>query len=169
MNHVVWNTLRVRLGDIVSIKRVQDVKYGKYIHVVPVDDTVQGITGNLLEVYLTPYFGKHYPPAHEGDAYIVLAAMHAVAFKIIETDPNPYCIVASGTDISCEDDPIKREKEEISLNEIGYDDIGGVRKQLVQIKEMVELTLRHPQLFKIIDVKPPHDIFFYMDHQAQVW
>jgi transitional endoplasmic reticulum ATPase len=121
-----------------------------------------------LEVYLTPYFGKHYPPAHEGDAYIVLAAMHAVAFKIIETDPNPYCIVASGTDISCEDDPIKREKEEISLNEIGYDDIGGVRKQLVQIKEMVELTLRHPQLFKIIDVKPPHDIFFYMDHQAQV-
>lgn len=43
--------------------------------------------------------------------------------------------------------------EEESLNEVGYDDIGGVRKQLAQIKEMVELPLRHPALFKAIGVK----------------
>jgi len=36
---------------------------------------------------------------------------------------------------------------------VGYDDIGGCRKQLAQIKEMVELPLRHPQLFKAIGVK----------------
>lgn len=36
---------------------------------------------------------------------------------------------------------------------MGYDDIGGVRKQLAQIKEMVELPLRHPALFKAIGVK----------------
>ncbi|CAF4161054.1 unnamed protein product, partial [Rotaria sordida] len=52
-------------------------------------------------------------------------------------------------------------EEEVSLNEIGYDDIGGVRKQLVQIKEMVELPLKHPQLFKTIGVKPPRSILLY--------
>ncbi len=161
MNRVVRNNLRVRLGDIVSIQGGQDVKYGKRIHVLPIDDTVQGITGNLLEVYLKPYFGKYCRPVHEGDVFIVRAAMHAVEFKVIETDPNPYCIVAPGTDISCEGDPIKREKEEISLNEIGYDDIGGVREQLAQIKDMVELTLRHPQLFKTIGVKPSRGILLY--------
>jgi len=36
---------------------------------------------------------------------------------------------------------------------VGYDDIGGCRKQLAQIKEMVELPLRHLQLFKAIGVK----------------
>lgn len=36
---------------------------------------------------------------------------------------------------------------------MGYDDIGGCRKQLAQIKEMVELPLRHPQLFRAIGVK----------------
>ena len=36
---------------------------------------------------------------------------------------------------------------------MGYDDIGGCRKQLAQIKEMVELPLRHPGLFKAIGVK----------------
>jgi transitional endoplasmic reticulum ATPase len=161
MNRVVRNNLRVRLGDIVSIQGGQDVKYGKRIHVLPIDDTVQGITGNLLEVYLKPYFGKYCRPVHEGDVFIVRAAMHAVEFNVIETDPNPYCIVAPGTDISCEGDPIKREKEEISLNEIGYDDIGGVREQLAQIKDMVELTLRHPQLFKTIGVKPSRGILLY--------
>lgn len=45
------------------------------------------------------------------------------------------------------------QDEEESLNEVGYDDIGGCRKQLAQIKEMVELPLRHPALFKAIGVK----------------
>ena len=45
--------------------------------------------------------------------------------------------------------------------ESGYDDIGGVRKQLGQIRELVELPLRHPQLFENIGVKPPKEILLY--------
>ena len=55
----------------------------------------------------------------------------------------------------------RREDEEDALNSIGYDDIGGCRKQLAQIKEMVELPLRHPGLFKAIGVKPPRGILLY--------
>ena len=47
------------------------------------------------------------------------------------------------------------------MNEVGYDDIGGCRKQLAQIKEMVELPLRHPSLFKAIGVKPPRGILLF--------
>ena len=79
----------------------------------------------------------------------------------METDHSPHCIVAPDTVIHREGDPIKREDEEESLNEIGYDDMGGCRKQLAQIKEMVELPLRHPQLFKAIGVKPPRGILLY--------
>ncbi|CAF0823596.1 unnamed protein product [Adineta steineri] len=161
MNRVVRNNLRVRSGDIVSIQACSDAKYGKRIQVLPIDDTVEGMTGNLFEVYLKPYFLEAYRPVKKGDVFIVRAAMRAVEFKVIETDPSPYCIVAPDTVIHCEGDPIKREEEEASLNEIGYDDIGGVRKQLALIKEMVELPLRHPQLFKTIGVKPPRGILLY--------
>ena len=161
MNRVVRNNLRVRSGDVVSIQSCPDVKYGKRIQVLPIDDTVQGITGNLFDVYLKPYFVEAYRPVKKGDVFIVRAAMRAVEFKVIETDPAPFCIVAPDTVIHCEGDPIKREEEEASLNEVGYDDIGGVRKQLAQIKEMVELPLRHPQLFKTIGVKPPRGILLY--------
>ena len=76
-------------------------------------------------------------------------------FKVVDTDPAPYCIVSPDTVIHHEGEPIKREDVEDLLNEVGYDDIGGARKQMAQIREMVELPLRHPGLFKAIGVKPP--------------
>ncbi|KXJ20863.1 transitional endoplasmic reticulum ATPase [Exaiptasia diaphana] len=161
MNKVVRHNLRVRLGDIISVQSCPDVKYGKRIHVLPFDDTVEGLTGNLFDVYLKPYFVEAYRPIKKGDVFRVRGGMRAVEFKVIETDPNPYCIVAPDTVIHCEGEPVKREEEEESLNEVGYDDIGGCRKQLAQIKEMVELPLRHPQLFKAIGVKPPRGILLY--------
>ena len=71
-----------------------------------------------------------------GDIFLVRGGMRAVEFKVVDTDPAPYCIVAPDTVIHCEGEPIKREDEEESLNEVGYDDVGGCRKQLAQIKEV---------------------------------
>eukprot|EP00063_Salmo_salar_P042030 XP_014016865.1 PREDICTED: transitional endoplasmic reticulum ATPase-like [Salmo salar] len=68
MNRVVRNNLRVRLGDVISIQPCPDVKYGKRIHVLPIDDTVEGITGNLFEVYLKPYFLEAYRPIRKGQS-----------------------------------------------------------------------------------------------------
>ncbi|EDS43334.1 spermatogenesis associated factor [Culex quinquefasciatus] len=161
MNRVVRNNLRVRLGDVVSIQSCPDVKYGKRVHILPIDDTVEGLTGNLFDVYLKPYFLEAYRPIHKDDTFIVRGGMRAVEFKVVGADPSPFCIVAPDTVIHCEGDPIKREEEEEALNAVGYDDIGGCRKQLAQIKEMVELPLRHPSLFKAIGVKPPRGILMY--------
>lgn len=137
MNRVVRNNLRVRLCDVVSVQSCPDIKYGKRIHVLPIDDTVEGLTGyvyllkkpiyksmtnvlyfpffflfffsNLFEVYLKPYFLEAYRPIHKDDTFIVRGGMRAVEFKVVETDPGPYCIVAPETVIHCEGDPVKRE------------------------------------------------------------
>jgi transitional endoplasmic reticulum ATPase len=69
-------------------------------------------------------------------------------------------VVAPDTEIFCEGEAVKREDEE-SLDRFGYDDSGGVRKQLALIREMVDLPLRFPQLFKSIGVKPPKGILLY--------
>ena len=87
--------------------------------------------------------------------------MRQVEFKVVEVDPPEYAIVVPETVIHCEGDPIERDEEENSLNEVGYDDIGGCRKQMAQIREMVELPLRHPQLFKSIGIKPPRGVLLY--------
>ncbi|KAG0950372.1 hypothetical protein G6F57_000873 [Rhizopus arrhizus] len=161
INKVVRNNLRIRLGDVITLHPCPDIKYGKRIHVLPIDDTVEGLTGNLFETFLKPYFLEAYRPVRKGDTFLVRGGMRAVEFKIVETDPEPYCIVAQDTVIHCEGEPIKREDEEQSLNEVGYDDIGGCRKQMAQIRELVELPLRHPQLFKSIGIKPPRGILMF--------
>lgn len=93
-----------------------------------------------------------------GDLFTVRGGMRQVEFKVVELDPPDYGIVAQDTVIHCEGEPLNREDEEGNLNEVGYDDIGGCRKQMAQIRELVELPLRHPQLFKSIGIKPPRGI-----------
>ncbi|GJN76514.1 AAA ATPase cdc48 [Purpureocillium lilacinum] len=127
----------------------------KRIAVLPIADTVEGITGSLFDVFLAPTSREAYRPVRQGDLFIVRGGMRQVEFKVVEVDPPEYGIVAQDTVIHCEGDPIQRDEEENNLNEVGYDDIGGCRKQMAQIREMVELPLRHPQLFKSIGIKPP--------------
>ncbi|CAN1253010.1 Cell division cycle protein 48 homolog [Linum perenne] len=160
MNKVVRSNLRVRLGDVVSVHQCPDVKYGKRVHILPIDDTIEGVTGNLFDAYLKPYFLEAYRPVRKGDFFLVRGGMRSVEFKVIETDPGDYCVVAPDTEIFCEGEPVRREDED-RLDEVGYDDVGGVRKQMAQIRELVELPLRHPQLFKSIGVKPPKGILLY--------
>jgi transitional endoplasmic reticulum ATPase len=52
-----------------------------------------------------------------------------------------------------EGDLVKRKDKESNLSDVGYDNIGGCRKQMAQIRELVELPLRHQQLFKSIGIK----------------
>ena len=56
MNKVVRSNLRVRLGDVISVHQCADVKYGKRVHILPVDDTIEGVTGNLFDAYLKRKF-----------------------------------------------------------------------------------------------------------------
>nr|WCZ58544.1 cell division cycle protein 48 [Andalucia godoyi] len=160
MNRVMRNNLRVRLGDVVTVHACPDIKFGTKVHILPIDDTVEGLTGDLFEIYLKGYFLESYRPVHKGDLFICRGNMRAVEFKVVACDPDPYCIVAPNTQIFTDGEPVKREDEE-KLDQVGYDDIGGCRKQLAQIREMVELPLRHPALFKSIGVKPPRGILLY--------
>jgi transitional endoplasmic reticulum ATPase len=163
---VVRKNLRIRLGDVVTISSEPDVPYGKRVHVLPMDDTIEGVSGNLFDVYLKPYFLEAYRPLKKGDLFLVRQAMHPVEFKVVEVEgqdpakPSEVVTVAPDTVIHCEGEPVKREEEE-RMDEVGYDDIGGVRRQLAQIREMIELPLRHPQLFKTLGVKPPRGVLMY--------
>merc|ERR1711935_480509 len=52
-------------------------------------------------------------------------------------------------------------EDEEKMDDVGYDDVGGCRKQMAQIREMIELPLRHPLLFKTLGVKPPRGVLLF--------
>merc|ERR1719148_107186 len=165
MNRVIRKNLRVKLGDVVSLHSAGEVKYGTRIHVLPFEDSVDGITGSLFDTYLKPYFQDSYRPVKKGDYFLVRGGFRPVEFKVIEVEvkeepDEDVCIVAPETLIHCDGDPIKREDEE-NMDEVGYDDIGGAGKALMMMREMIELPLRHPAIFKTLGVKPPRGVLLY--------
>jgi transitional endoplasmic reticulum ATPase len=160
MNKTVRKNLRVRLGDVVQIRAAGDVPNLTKIHVLPLADTIEGLQGDLTKTYLIPYFKDAYRPVKKGDLFIVRGNFKPVEFKIVATEPKEFGIVAPNTMLYTEGEPINREDEE-KLDDVGYDDIGGCRKQMAAIREMIELPLRHPQLFKTLGVKPPRGVLLY--------
>lgn len=48
-----------------ALPQCTDVKYGKRIHVLPIDDTIEGVSGNLFDVFLKPYFLEAYRPVRK--------------------------------------------------------------------------------------------------------
>merc|ERR1719297_133919 len=165
MNRVIRKNLRVKLGDVVSLHSAGEVKYGERIHVLPFEDSCDGITGSLFDTYLKPYFQDSYRPVKKGDYFLVRGGFRPVEFKVIEVEvkdepDDDVCIVAPETLIHCDGDAIKREDEE-AMDEVGYDDIGGASKALMMMREMIELPLRHPAIFRNLGVKPPRGVLLY--------
>ncbi len=166
MTKVVRSNLRLRLGDAVTITALPELKSAKNVQVLPFKDTVEGLEGNLFDVFVKPYFNEKYRPLKVGDIFIARGGMRAVEFKVVgitpsdESDTSDYCIVGQDTEVICEGESLGREEDE-RLNEVGYDDIGGCQKQLAQIRELVELPLRHPQIFRTVGIPPPRGVLMY--------
>ena len=46
------NNLRVKLGDLVNVHQCLDIKYGKHVHILLFDDSIEGLSGNIFDIYL---------------------------------------------------------------------------------------------------------------------
>ena len=144
MNRGTRNNLRVRIGDVVHVSALTELPNATRIQVLPFADTIEGITGNITQTFIVPYFKDAFRPVTKGDFFQVKGTMNKpVEFKIVAVEPGEYGTVTDKTLVFDEGEPIQREAEE-QLDGPGYDDIGGCDKQMAKIREMVELPLRHP-------------------------
>ena len=70
----------LRAQELAQPTNCGDVKCGKRIHILPLDDTIEGVPGNLFDVHLKLYFLEAYCPVKKGDLFLVRSAMHPVEF-----------------------------------------------------------------------------------------
>lgn len=154
------NNIRVKLGDVITVNSVPEVPNLQKIHVLPYADTIEGLTGNLAQIYLQPYFKDSNRPLHVNNTFIVRGTFKPVEFKVVACEPGEFGIVSSETVLFMEGEPIVR-KDEDNGTDVGYEDVGGCRRQMKLIREMIELPLRHPKLFETLGVKPPRGVLLY--------
>lgn len=112
LSTVARKNLRVRLGDGISVHPIGDVSYARRVTILPMADTIEGITGNLYETYLKPYFLEAYRPVRKGDLFLVRGGFRPVEFKVVDVDPGEWAICAPETALVCEGEPIERLAED---------------------------------------------------------
>ena len=160
MTKATRRNLRCKLGDVVIVSAIPEVPVATQIKILPFADTIEGISGDLTQTYLIPYFKDAFRPVMKGDCFMVRGSFRHVEFKVVEVAPQNFGTVTDKTLLYTEGEPISRDEEE-AADGVGYDDIGGCDAQMAKIREMVELPLRHPQLFKVLGVKPPKGVLLY--------
>ena len=80
-------------------------------------------------------------------------------FTVSGTVPTGAVIIGAGTDIVVKEEPTVRR--DIRAEGITYDDVGGLDDELRKIREMIELPLKHPELFIRLGISPPKGVLLY--------
>ncbi len=81
----------------------------------------------------------------------------AIPFTVVQVKPAGIVIVNDETIINISDKPVEQTK----YPRVTYEDIGGLRDIIEKVRELVELPLRHPELFKRLGIEPPKGILLY--------
>ena len=157
--------LKIRINDVVKIYPCTSIGVIEQLVFLPIADTVEKIEGDLFKAFVEPFLEDKSMPLTVGNRYRIKSGLGSVEYKVVsltnkEGQDIKHGFIVDGTNV-IPDGTITREEVEQEFNMIGYDDVGGCRKQLAQIKELIELPLRHPQLYKKLGVKPPKGILLY--------
>lgn len=158
----------VRAGDKVSVVPAPNVKFGKAVLILPTAESLKlaGIEkmdeANLFDDYLKPYFQGKFRTLYRGDSFHINGPLGELRFSCVEidsveTDGDTACVVVDDTLIECEGEPIEADEAD-DLENAGYDQIGGASKHLAAVRELVELPLRHPELWRKLGINPPRGV-----------
>jgi len=83
----------------------------------------------------------------------------AMRFIIASTQPKEAVIIAESTELVLSPKAVEITEEKIL--EVTYEDIGGLDEEMKKIREMVELPLKHPEIFSRLGIEPPKGVLLY--------
>jgi transitional endoplasmic reticulum ATPase len=94
----------------------------------------------------------------EGDTTLVMMLGHAIPFTVSKTRPHGIIKVTAETHMAILNEPAPEGK---GLPRTTYEDIGGLHEEIQRVREMVELPLRHPELFQRLGIEPPKGVLLH--------
>lgn len=182
----VSRNIRIREGDVVVMNSVgEDIKTASKITCAPFSEDMavgEMSAEDLAEGFVKKYFTKN-KFAHIDDVFSVSCDSRVISFKVtgieaaedgIKTSKtqnggsvavgeveHSAVLVGEGTAFFCDLEDMPSRTRDPTLNDVGYDDIGGCRSQLASIRELIELPLRHPALFQKVGVPPPRGVLLH--------
>ncbi|MBN1923839.1 MAG: CDC48 family AAA ATPase [Nanoarchaeota archaeon] len=179
-----WNS-RSGVGEIVTLSKAE-YKEAKKITLAPVEEGLKlQINANSLKRSLLGRFVREEDTVTLGGTSSRKATFggtnFADIFKMIEdemfsgfdtgfgfgneiklvvdkTNPKGNVVISDLTEIEYTNTPASVKKK---MPDTTYEDIGGLRKEVNKVREMVELPMRHPEVFERLGIQPPKGVLLY--------
>ncbi len=92
----------------------------------------------------------------------------AIPLKIASTEPSGTVVISDSTEVQISQKPAEEIRESGAAAggtgegpDVTYEDIGGLDRELEQVREMIELPMRHPELFKRLGIEPPKGVLLH--------
>lgn len=143
----------VALNEFVFVKKA-DVKEAQSVILAPVDmrlnvdtDFISFVRSRLLET-----------PLVDGDSVFVVILGSAIPFTVIKARPHGIVKVVPSTTVQVQSEPSAEKK---GIPKVSYEDVGGLHEEIRRTREMVELPLRHPELFQRLGIEPPKGVLLH--------
>ena len=95
----------------------------------------------------------------EGDTTLVMMLGHAIPFTVSKTRPHGIVRITYETNLQILNEPMPEAKAGVPRTT--YEDIGGLQEEIQRIREMVELPLRHPEIFQRLGIEPPKGVLLH--------
>jgi len=149
--------LGVGVGDIVRVRRIEVVKGTKVVlaPTIPMRWD-RGFVEYVKEQLL-------YKPVKRGEVVFISYYFlpEPIKFVVIATHPQQVVYVDSDTFLDLREEPVKEEVVRRAVPKITWEDIGDLEEVKERIREIVELPMRHPELFKHLGIEPPKGVLLY--------
>ncbi|MCC6029042.1 MAG: CDC48 family AAA ATPase [Candidatus Korarchaeum sp.] len=154
MDKIVKGNAGVRTGDKVRVRPV-DIGEASKVVLAPQDHMIRvapdfhtWVKRRLLDFAVT-----------KGDVVLIPIFQRFISLIVVSLTPGTYGKIGPNTIIEVRESPV--ELARVVLPTITYEDIGGLKDAIQRIREMVELPLRHPELFRHLGIDPPKGVLLY--------
>ncbi|MDI9645177.1 MAG: CDC48 family AAA ATPase [Archaeoglobales archaeon] len=146
------SNLGVSIDDKVRVRKVA-AKPAEKITIAPTEPIrLVGGEGYLLRLLE----GR---PVTKGQKIRIEVFGNVLTFVITATKPAGVVIVGRETEVELKEKPEEEIKR--TVPNVSYEDIGGLKRELKLVREMIELPLKHPELFERLGIEPPKGVLLY--------
>lgn len=150
MDGLIRKNAGVALNEFVLVKKA-DVKQAQNVVLAPIDMrlNVDNDFTNFVKSRLTEI------PLVEGDTVFLTILGSAIPLTVVRLRPHGVTKISESTVLQVMSEPSPEKK---GISKVTYEDVGGLQEETRRVREMVELPLRHPELFHRLGIEPPKGV-----------
>jgi len=165
--------LRLEAGDSIIVSTATLAEASRVL-LLPFASTIAGYDGDVFDDALKPFLADNERPLSVGDVFDTPCGegedAHVIRWKVVELELSSdaeedalqnAAVVGKATEIFTEGEPINDEEDNFDDDLVGYEDIGGMSRQLGLLQELIDLPLKQPGVFDAVGVRPPRGVLIH--------